>query len=61
MTIAWGLFFGGIYMAMTRYLRGALWVLLGVVSQRVVAYLGLALWLLPFWAGWFDPHRKPIE
>ena len=146
MTIAWGLFFGGIYMAMTRYLRGALWVFLGVVSHwvldfivhrpdlplyphgpkyglglwnsppativiesamfavavliyrsgtqpidrigsigmwsfiialaviyianasgnpppsaRAVAYLGLALWLLPFWAGWFDRHRQPIE
>jgi membrane-bound metal-dependent hydrolase YbcI (DUF457 family) len=146
MTIAWGLFFGGIYMAMTRYLRGALWVVLGVVSHwvldfvvhrpdlplypngpkfglglwnsppativiesamfiaavliyrgatraidrigsigmwsfiitlaliyianasgnpppsaRAIAYAGLALWLLPFWAGWFDRHRKPIE
>jgi membrane-bound metal-dependent hydrolase YbcI (DUF457 family) len=146
MTMAWGLFFGGIYMAMTRYLRGALWVFLCVVSHwvldfivhrpdlplyphgpkfglglwnsppativiesamfavavllyrsatrpidrigsigmwsfiitlaliyianasgnpppsaRVVAYLALALWLLPFWAGWFDRHRQPIE
>jgi len=146
MTIAWGLFFGGIYMAMTRYLRGAVWVALGVVSHwvldfivhrpdlplyphgpkfglglwnsppativiesamfavavliyrsgtepidrigsigmwsfiialaliyianasgnpppsaRAVAYLALAGWLLPFWAGWFDRHRQPIE
>ncbi|HEY8849376.1 MAG TPA: hypothetical protein VIO12_08785 [Thermoanaerobaculia bacterium] len=146
MTIAWGLFFGGIYMAMTRYLRGAVWVALGVVSHwvldfivhrpdlplyphgpkfglglwnsppativiesamfavavliyrsgtepidrigsigmwsfiialaliyianasgnpppsaRAVAYVALAAWLLPFWAGWFDRHRQPIE
>jgi membrane-bound metal-dependent hydrolase YbcI (DUF457 family) len=145
MTGAWGLFFGGITMAMTRYLRGAVWVTLGVVSHwvldfvvhrpdlplyphgpvfglglwnyplatiliesamfvvailiyrratrpidrigsigmwsfivtlaliylanasgnpppsaRAVAYLGLALWFLPFWAGWFDRHREPI-
>jgi membrane-bound metal-dependent hydrolase YbcI (DUF457 family) len=146
MTVAWGLLFGGIYMAIARYLRGALWVFLGVVSHwvldfvvhrpdlplyphgpkfglglwnsppativiesamfaiavflyrsgtqpvdrigsigmwsfiialaliyianasgnpppsaRAVAYLGLAGWLLPFWAGWFDRHRQPIE
>jgi membrane-bound metal-dependent hydrolase YbcI (DUF457 family) len=146
MTIAWGLFFGVIYMAMTRYLRGAVWVALGVVSHwvldfivhrpdlplyphgptfglglwnsppativiesamfavavliyrsgtkpvdrigsigmwsfiialaliyianasgnpppsaRAVAYVALAAWLLPFWAGWFDRHRQPIE
>jgi hypothetical protein len=30
-------------------------------SARAIAYAGLALWLLPFWAGWFDRHRKPIE
>lgn len=146
MTVAWGLLFGGIYMAMTRYLRGALWVFLGVVSHwvldfivhrpdlplyphgpkfglglwnsppativiesamfavavllyrsgtqpvdrigsigmwsfiialaliyianasgnpppsaRAVAYVALAGWFLPFWAGWFDRHRQPIE
>jgi hypothetical protein len=146
MTVAWGLFFSGIYMAITHYFRGAIWVLLGVVSHwvldfivhrpdlplypngpkvglglwnsppativiesamfaiavllyrsgtqpvdrigsigmwsfiialaliyianasgnpppsaRAVAYLGLAGWLLPFWAGWFDRHRQPIE
>ena len=146
MTVAWGLFFSGIYMAITHYFRGAIWVLLGVVSHwvldfivhrpdlplypngpkvglglwnsppativiesamfavavliyrsgtkpldrigsigmwsfiialaliyianasakppaspRDIAYLGLTLWLLPFWAGWFDRHRQPIE
>src|SRR4029077_2505347 len=146
MTVAWGLFFGGIYMAMTSYLRGAVWVTLGVVShwvldfvvhrpdlplypqgpkfglglwnsppativiesamfavavllyrsgtqpidrigsigmwsfiialaliyianasgnpppsERAVAYVALAGWLLPFWAAWFDRHRQPIE
>src|SRR5216684_3144484 len=39
MTVAWGLFFSGIYMAMTRYLRGALWVFLGVVSHWVLDFI----------------------
>lgn len=27
-------------------------------SSVVLAYAGLALWLLPFWAAWFDAHRQ---
>lgn len=26
-------------------------------SARAVGWFGLASWLLPFWAGWFDRHR----
>jgi len=27
-------------------------------SVRALAYVGLAGWILPFWAGWFDRHRE---
>src|SRR5512138_939700 len=27
-------------------------------SARAVAWVGLAAWILPFWAGWFDRHRR---
>ncbi|HMA18159.1 MAG TPA: metal-dependent hydrolase [Thermoanaerobaculia bacterium] len=27
-------------------------------SPRAVAWVGLAAWILPFWAGWFDRHRR---
>ena len=27
-------------------------------SARMVAWMALALWLLPFWAAWFDRHRQ---
>lgn len=27
-------------------------------SARAVAWVGLAAWILPFWAGWFDRHRQ---
>ncbi len=30
-------------------------------SVRILAYSALALWLLPFWAAWFDRHRIPEE
>lgn len=30
-------------------------------SARAVACVALSAWLLPFWAGWFDRHRRPIE
>jgi hypothetical protein len=26
-------------------------------SGRAIGWAGLAMWLLPFWAGWFDRHR----
>lgn len=28
-------------------------------SARAVAFVGLAGWLLPLWAAWFDRHRSP--
>jgi len=28
-------------------------------NVRQIAYLGLAGWLIPFWAAWFDRHRVP--
>jgi len=27
-------------------------------NVRTLAYMALALWLLPLWAGWFDRHRE---
>ena len=30
-------------------------------NVRIIAYSALALWLLPFWAAWFDAHRIPEE
>ena len=27
-------------------------------NERVLAYMALSLWLLPFWAAWFDRHRE---
>ena len=30
-------------------------------NVQVLAYSALALWLLPFWAAWFDRHRIPEE
>lgn len=30
-------------------------------NVRVLAYSALALWILPFWAAWFDRHRIPAE
>jgi len=27
----------------------------------IIAYSALALWMLPFWAAWFDAHRIPEE
>lgn len=27
-------------------------------SARAIAYAGLALWVFPFWAAWFDRHRE---
>lgn len=27
-------------------------------NTRVLAYMGLSGWLLPFWAAWFDRHRE---
>lgn len=27
-------------------------------SAKAVAWVGLAAWLLPLWAGWFDRHRR---
>jgi membrane-bound metal-dependent hydrolase YbcI (DUF457 family) len=30
-------------------------------NARQVAYMGLAGWLIPFWAAWFDRHRVPEE
>jgi hypothetical protein len=27
-------------------------------SPHAVAWAGLAAWILPFWAGWFDRHRR---
>jgi membrane-bound metal-dependent hydrolase YbcI (DUF457 family) len=30
-------------------------------SVTIIAYSALALWLLPFWAAWFDAHRVPEE
>lgn len=30
-------------------------------NVNVLAYSALALWLLPFWAAWFDRHRIPEE
>ena len=29
-------------------------------NERVLAYTALALWLLPFWAAWFDRHREAV-
>ena len=29
-------------------------------DARAIAYVGLAGWLLPLWAWWFDRHREPI-
>jgi len=29
-------------------------------NVRVVAFMGLSGWLLPFWAAWFDRHREAI-
>jgi hypothetical protein len=29
-------------------------------SWQAVAYSALVLWLLPFWAEWFDRHRIPV-
>ena len=26
-------------------------------SERAIGWMGLAMWLLPLWAGWFDRHR----
>jgi hypothetical protein len=26
-------------------------------NERAIAWLGLASWILPFWAAWFDRHR----
>jgi len=28
-------------------------------SWQAVAWVGIALWLLPFWAAWIDRHRDP--
>lgn len=28
-------------------------------NVQMLAYSALALWLLPFWAAWFDRHRSP--
>ena len=30
-------------------------------NVQQIAYLGLAGWLIPFWAAWFDRHRIPEE
>ena len=30
-------------------------------NVTIIAYSALALWLLPFWAAWFDAHRIPEE
>ncbi len=30
-------------------------------SAKVVAWTALSLWLLPFWAAWFDRHREVRE
>jgi membrane-bound metal-dependent hydrolase YbcI (DUF457 family) len=30
-------------------------------NVKILAYSALALWLLPFWAAWFDAHRVPEE
>jgi membrane-bound metal-dependent hydrolase YbcI (DUF457 family) len=30
-------------------------------NVRQIAYMGLAGWLIPFWAAWFDRHRLPEE
>ena len=27
-------------------------------NERVLAYMALSGWLLPFWAAWFDRHRE---
>jgi len=29
-------------------------------NARVVAFMGLSAWLLPFWAAWFDRHREAM-
>ena len=29
-------------------------------SERFLAWFGLALWLIPFWAQWFDRHREAV-
>ena len=28
-------------------------------NPRAIAWLGLAQWVIPFWAAWFDRHREP--
>ena len=30
-------------------------------NAKVVAWMALSLWLLPFWAAWFDRHREVRE
>lgn len=30
-------------------------------SVRMLVWSALALWILPFWAAWFDRHRVPAE
>ena len=29
-------------------------------SERAIGWVGLSLWLLPFWAAWFDRHRGRV-
>jgi membrane-bound metal-dependent hydrolase YbcI (DUF457 family) len=30
-------------------------------SSRAIAWVGLASWLMPLWAGWFDRHRRVVS
>jgi hypothetical protein len=29
-------------------------------NVKTIAWLGIASWLLPLWAGWFDRHRSVV-